>query len=138
MTTYDDVLEGLHERFATVEGINAILGYAPNAIEPPTMFSLFERDEEEEKGQIVHTTYWTRHYLCFQWQDNEQAETELRPYIGLVRAALRADPRLGGRVNSGWANIPEVIGDFITIGDILYRTLEFVSKVLVKEPVVRS
>jgi hypothetical protein len=81
MTTYDDVLEGLHERFATVEGLNAehILDYAPTSIEPITLFSLFEDLEEEEKGQTLHTRYFTRHYLCFRWQENEEAERELRP-----------------------------------------------------------
>lgn len=138
--TYDDVLAGLHARFATVEGLDAehILDYAPDAIEPITLFSMFESWSGEEKTQVAHDTYRTRHYLCFQWQDNEQAEVELRPYIQLIPASVRADPHLNHLIDSGWAKITEVVADFITIGGILYRTLEFVSEVLVKSPVVRS
>lgn len=136
--TYDDVLEGLHERFAAVEGITTVISYIPTSIEPVTLFPMFERYEGSEVGQVLTERFWTRHYLCFLWQDNEQAEIELRPYIALMPAAIRADPHLGGRINSGWAKVSEMLGAFITIGSIDYRTLEIVTEVLVKQPVVRS
>ncbi len=66
------------------------------------------------------------------WQDNEGAELEIMPYIDAIPAALAADPHLGGRISSGYAEMVEIDAGWITVAEVEYRMVDFIASVLVK------
>jgi hypothetical protein len=131
--TYADVLEGLHERFATVEGIAACLDYEPKSVQTfPLLYSMLDTMEITRTGQVKGRTYRTLHRLLFKWQDNEQALAQMIPYVDSIPDAVDADKHLGGRVTSGLAVIDECEAMFVTIGGVECLALDFYSTVLVK------
>jgi len=131
--SYADVLAGLHERFATVSGIKAILDYVPTSIHTaPLLYSAFDRAESVRSAQVKGWQYRTLHRLCFRWQDNERAEEELIPYVNSIPDAVAADPHLGGVLTAGYAEINEIEAAWVTIGGIEYRVLDFYSTVIEK------
>jgi hypothetical protein len=142
--SYATVVAGLHERFATVNGLlaNRILDYEPTSIQDfPTLYSLLDRFERggidgrgPSVGQVVILRYRILHRLCFRWQDTKAAELEVVPYVNAVPAAVDSDPQLGGRLVSngasysgGIARIAECQAGFATIGGALCRVLDFYS-----------
>lgn len=130
---YLDIVTGLHTRFAAAGGITKLLAYEPTAIhEPPVLYSLLDRVTYEHAGQVKATRYRILHRLCFRWQDYEQAELELMPFVDAIPASVRADPRLGGALGRGLATISEAQGVFVKIGGATYRALDFYSDVLDK------
>ncbi len=131
--SYTTVLAGLTERFKTVEGIVNVLDYVPTAIhDTPTLFSMPDGGEIRRSGQVKTREYRSSHYLCFLWQDWEQASAELVPYIDSVPEAVEADPHLGGRLTSGYAEINEWEIDFVTVGGVDYIAIRFYSTVIEK------
>ncbi|MFZ1484022.1 MAG: hypothetical protein WAS36_03340 [Candidatus Saccharimonadales bacterium] len=132
--SYSAILAGLNERFATVPTIARVLDYEPTSIQAfPTLYSLLDRVEYLPAGQVRATRYRVLHRLCLRWQDNERAEEQLVPYVDSLAAAIRADPRLGGRITSGLATVVEAQGTFVVIGGALLRCLDLYTETLVKE-----
>lgn len=133
MGSYTTIVAGLHERFATITGIAVILDYEPKTIHAtPTLYTLLDSFNPEQRGQIKLRRYRILHRLVFKWLDNEQAEQELMPFVDSVPASVRADPHLGGRITSGVAVIEEGFAVFVVIGGTMYRALDFYSSVLDK------
>lgn len=131
--SYKIVLAGLTERFKTVSGIANVLDYTPTALhDVPTLFSMPDEGTVTYSGQVVVRKYKTSHYLCFRWQDAEQATREMVPFIDSIPAAVAADPHLGGRLKSGYAEIDEWEVTFVTIGGADYIALRFYSTVIEK------
>jgi hypothetical protein len=131
--TYEAVVEGLHERFATVKGIMAILDYEPKAIQTtPTLYSLLDRFDRSQEGQLTVMKYRVLNRLCIQWQDNEQAERQLAKFVNPLPASIDKDPKLGGRVSRGMAWVTEAPTGFFSIGDTTYRVLDMYVEVLTK------
>ncbi len=129
--SYTSVLEGLHERFATVEGIVSILPYSPTAIhDTPTLFSMPDEGQVHRSGQVKAREYRTNHYLVFRWQDSEQATQELLPFLDSIPAAVDADPHLGGRLNGGMARVDEWEIMWLTVGSVDYIAIRFYSTVM--------
>lgn len=132
--SYQSVLEGLSERFETVSGLEAVLNYVPTGIHTtPLLYSLLENVEIRRSGQVVTREYRLQHRVVFLWQHNEQAEVDLAPYVDAIPAAVAADPHLGGRLQSGYAEIVELQGGWVTIGGTEYRVLDCYSRVIEKE-----
>src|SRR5438105_777850 len=107
--SYETVIEGLHARFATVVGLeqNNILDHEPTSVTSfPTLYSLLDRFDRKEMGGVTKMTYRTLHRLLFRWQDNKQAEVELRSFVNKVAAAVDADPQLNDTLN-GLATIAD-------------------------------
>lgn len=128
------MLTGLHERFATVSGIAKLLKYEPTTIQAfPTLYSLLDTVERSQAGQLTVMRYRVLNRIIFRWQDNEQAELELIPFVNSVPAAIDADAKLGGRVDSGLARVTDIQAVFVTIG-ALYRALDIYTEVLEKQP----
>ncbi len=128
--SYEDILKGLHECFEGLHTIPVILDYEPTSLQHlPALYSLFDSfaDDEDDGGSLDKRTYRTLHRLCFRWQDNEQAEKELIPFLNTLPDSVKANPRLGGRCL--WAAVPECQGVFVTIGGTVYRALDFYSQV---------
>jgi hypothetical protein len=131
--SYATVLAGMTERLQTLTGLKAVLDYVPKTIQTtPLAYSLLESVDIRQSGQVTTREYRILHRIVFVWQDNEGAELELIPYVDLAPAAVRADPHLGGRIVSGYAEIVRVEGGWVTIGNIEYRVLDCHSHVVVK------
>ena len=82
----------------------------------------------------LRTSEQAEHFqIALRWQDNERAEEQLVPYVDSLAAAIRADPRLGGRIASGLAQVVEAQGTFVVIGGALLRCLDLYTETLVKE-----
>jgi hypothetical protein len=131
--SYATILAGLHVRFATVAGINAILDYAPAAFEdPPLLYSLLDHVDIARSGQIRAVHYRIQHRMVFHWQDFEQAELEIIPFVDAIPLAVEADPHLGGVLVSGYAEINECDAGWINVGGVEYRILDFYSSIVEK------
>jgi len=131
--SYSTVLAGLHERFATVTSIQAILDYVPTSIQDtPTLYSLLDNVTISRSGQVKATKYRILHRLVVRWQDNEGAELEIIPYVDSIPAAVDADNHLGGRLTSGYAVIDEIEAVWVEISNVTYRALDFYSTVVEK------
>ena len=131
--SYGTVLAGLTERFKTVEGIVNVLDYVPTAIhDTPTLFSMPDEGAIRRSGQVRTREYKSSHYLCFRWQDSEQATQELVPFIDSVPDAVDADPHLGGRLKSGYAEINDWEITWVTVGGVDYIAIRFYSTVIEK------
>ena len=130
--SYATVLDGLHVRFATVAGINAILKYVPTAIDPPMMYSVLESMNVTRNGQVRAVHYRINHRMMFRWQDFEQAELEIIPFVDSIPLAVEADPHLGGVLVSGFAEINECRALWVDISGTTYRVLDFFSDITEK------
>lgn len=132
--SYATVLAGLHVRFATVPGIVSILDYVPTAIhEAPVLYSTLDRMEVTRSGQVRAVHYRIQHRMVFLWQDFEEAEKVVIPYVDSIPLSVEADPHLGGVIVSGFAEINECVATWIDMpGPVTYRVLDFYSDVTVK------
>jgi len=83
-------------------------------------------------GTIKTVTYRILHRVAIRWQDNEQAELEAIPLVDAIPAAVEADPQLGGRIITGWAEVDECQPGWATIAGAEYRLLDFYSTVIEK------
>lgn len=128
------ILAGLHERFLTVDGIDACLAYEPTALAPSqvVIYSLLERFEIEHNDNLTLSTvtYEFRHRLCLPWHDPEQADVQLRQYADLLPAAVEEDVRLDGRLKRGMAVVATGEAGWAVIGQAEYRILDLVSRVI--------
>lgn len=131
---YNDVLEGLHERFATIEGLSIGDGEPTSVQVFPYMYSLFDRFERSQAGSVTVMRYYTIHRLCIQWQDTHVAEQTLRLYLDRIPASIDADPKLNGRINSGLATMIEASSGWFVLSQSKMRIVDFTSHVLVKFP----
>ena len=131
--SYDAIVQGLEERLRAVEGINQVLDHEPTSIESVSIVSVLDSfNREQSRGQVTTMVYRTIHTLVLRWQDNAQAERELRPFINRVCAAIDADPSLGGRCAT--AKIVSGSAGFADISGVRYRIVDFISEVTEKKP----
>lgn len=138
---YADIVDGLHIRFRTVDGLERapLLMYEPTSIQQtPTLYTLLDRVDRSTSGQVQASLYRILNRIVFQWVDNEKAEEELMPYVDSVPLAVEADPQLGGIISSGFAKMPEVVAVFVSIGGTLYRALDCYAEVTDKQPYIRG
>lgn len=148
--SYAAIVEGLNERFQTVEGLEdaPILDYEPTSVhEFPLVYTLLDSfTRNVETGQVVRMGYRILHRLVLRWQDNETAEQELIPFVNSVCAAIDADNQLDGRLSGqsginpvgyigGYAKIADGMGVFVRIGGTDYRAIDFYSEVFEKFPI---
>ena len=131
--SYADVVDGLHERFATVSGIGPVLDYAPTSVPADkTLFSSLDSFEIVRSGQVIAYRYRIRHRLVIYWQDNAAAEESLQPFVNSIPAAVDADPHLGARLTAGYAQITSGDAGWFDVGGTDYRYVDFYSTVLDK------
>lgn len=143
--SYSQVVDGLHARFATVAGLPQldgdgniinILKYEPSVIQTtPTLYTLLDGFARSEGGQITTMRYRILHRLVLPWQDNEQAELALMPFVHSIPASVDLSPTLGGLITLGLARITEAQSGFVIISDTKWRCLDFFSDVPTKAPV---
>lgn len=137
------IMEGLVERFedgvtglAQYDDNNVlvnILDYEPTALHTtPTLYMILDSATRVTHGNVTAMRERIRARLCIKWQDNEFAEEELMAFINSIPAAIDADPQLGNRINSGLAMVDELLGEYVSIGGVLYRVMNYFINVLDK------
>lgn len=132
--SYESVVDGLHERFATVSGIELLLKYEPTSLQKlPAIYTLLDSYTREYEGhsQLVSVHYRILNRLCIRWQDNEKSELELMPFVNSIASAVDADPHLGGRLTAtgGKAKITDATSGWFPVGDTVYRILDIYADV---------
>jgi len=132
------IYQGLEERFRTIPWLrNIILGEPTAAHELPCLYTGFDRAEfpltnaPPARNQNIDT-YFFLHRLMIRWQDNEAAEMQLITWLNDIPNAIRADPKLSGRLYGGIAHISNGVSGFQTVGDTKYRIVDYTSKIIEK------
>jgi len=129
--SYATIVEGLHERFATVTALKVILDHEPTAVHAtPLLYSILDGFERRVDGLTVRTVYRTVHWLLIAWQDSETAEEQLRSLVDAIAQAVEAEPKLGGKVRPGDAQIVSGDAGWATVGNTEYRAVGFRSEVV--------
>lgn len=134
--SYTDIVTGHHERFATVLDASRLLKYEPSGIDnPPLLYTVLVSFEDAPQGQIAARRYRLMHRLVLLWQDNQQAEIELMPYVDSIPATINGSTlgrRLNDRLTAGLAIISEARAGYIQVSGVWYRSLDFFSTVVSK------
>ena len=97
------------------------------------MYSILDSVEVSKGGQVTTRRFRILHRLLVPWQDNEQAEVQIMPFVDSVVDAIDADPTLGGVLVKGLAQITDIEALWVTIAGVEYRALDFYSLVVDKE-----
>lgn len=127
--SFETVMAGLNERYATVSGIKVRLDYEPSSVQnSPLIYSILDTMSREYPGTVVQVTYRIRSRLCIRWQNPEQAEATLIALVNAIPVAIDQDRRLGGVVRN--ARVQTGDAGWVTIGQIDYRTVDFWVEVL--------
>lgn len=142
--SYAEVVEGLHERFVTIDdfpkynsagALVNILAYEPKVIHStPTLYTLLDSFERVRSGQLTVMKYRILHRLVLQWQDNEPSEAALMPFVHSIPASVDRDPTLGGRITMGLAGISDAATGFVVISSTKYRCIDFFASASTKAP----
>lgn len=116
------VLDGL-------PGIQAVYGYQPATLTPPSAYVLFDSNPRSQSGQVVTNHYRVLIRVCLRWLDYEEAELDLANWINAVPALVDKHVRLvpaPNAVNAFTANDAQIAqtAGFFTLGKILYRVLD--------------
>lgn len=131
---YSDVKAGIIARMQTISGINAVLGYEPTAPDPPTMCVILDSFKRDWAGQVTTMPIRFVARIYFQWQEFEQAELQLDPFVNAVGAAIDADPQLGGMLTRGYAQVTDAKAGWISVGGVVYRILDTFIEAVDKAP----
>lgn len=135
----DTILIGLHERFATVTALEALLDHEPRSIHNSSLlYSLYKETRRAQHGQVLSETHQFTHRACFSYADPQAAEKAVRGVVTAVPLSVEQDPQLGHRITSGGAVVEEGRGGFVLIDGTVYRVVDFTSTVVVKRPVQRA
>lgn len=135
--SYSQVVDALHVRFATVADLagKPMLKYEPRSVQTtPMLYTLIDRFTRERSGQLTAMRYRILHRLVLQWQDNEQSEVQLMPFVHSIPDSIDRDPTLAGLLEKGQAHIDDAESGFVLISQTKYRCLDFYSNVLAKAP----
>ncbi len=129
--SYANVVEGLNAAIATVPGIKAVLDYEPTSVQTsPLVYSILDGFDRQVTGLTARVTYRTMHRLCIRWQDPEASEELVRSLADAVAEAVEADPKLGGRLRPGDAQITRGDAGWAQIGNTTCRIVDFYSEVV--------
>ncbi len=135
--SYTAVVAGIKERLETVSGLEMVLDYEPASIQRlPAAYIIIDEYEDVTAMAVTAARYIVIIRLCIRWQDNEKAERELMPFVNSIPAAFtgydalnRPNEQLGGRINSGLAEIVRAKAGWVPIGGTIYRILDFYMRV---------
>lgn len=121
---YSDVKQGIITRMQTIDGLNAVTGYEPTSPDPPTMCVILDSFTRDATGQVTSVPYRFVARIYFLWQEFEQAELALDPFVNAVGAAIDADPQLGGLLTRGYARVTNGKAGWVSVGGVAYRILD--------------
>lgn len=129
--SYAAVSAGLNEAIGTVTALKAVLDYEPTSVQTsPMVYSLLDGFDRQVAGLTTRTTYRTLHRLCIRWQDPAPSEEQVRTLVDAIAEAVEADPKLGGRLRPGDAQITRGDAGWAQIGGATCRIVDFYSEVL--------
>ena len=130
--TIDAISDGLVAVLQAAHPTTLVLDYEPKVADAPLMYVLFAEnkpdDRKQQKESIVR--FFVR--VCINWQENEEAERQLRPYVDSIRNAIKADPWLNGALNKGLASVTEQFADYAEIDGSTFRVLDNYIEVVAK------
>ncbi len=122
--SYEQVVDGLHARYATISAVKVVLDYEPTAVQnSPLIYTVLDSFTREHAGTMVYMRYRVLSRLCIRWQSPEHAEQTLISLVNAIPQAIDADRRLGGVVRD--ATVQAGDGGWVTIGGSEYRSLDF-------------
>jgi hypothetical protein len=128
---YEETKAALVTRLGTAVDVNdpdalqVVLDYEPQALHVvPAAYVVLDHYERTMRSQVVSMKYWDRVRVCVAWEDNEQAEHQLVPFVNGVPALIDQDPYLLGAVESGFAYVESALAGYYSIGGTVYRTLD--------------
>ena len=126
--SYSAIVSGIQTRLATITSLKANLVYAPKGIDDtPMTYILLDGAELTHNAGTMTIMYRVTVRLVTRWQENDQAEAEILPYVDSIVDAIRAAPMLGGAAYNAW--VSEIEGLWVTIGGIEYRAVDFTVRV---------
>ena len=127
--SYANIISGLKTRLDTLTGLVCVLTAPPTAIqETPMMYMLLDSGDLSHQSQVVTTIHNVTLRLVVAWQENEEAEKLVRPYVDSVVDAIRGDPYLGGNAQNAWISHYE--GGWVTFPPgAEYRVVDFTATV---------
>lgn len=132
------IYAGLEERFKTIAGLKVIILGQPTTIQDaPALYTALSDAEWPLQNlgpahNINGTIYRFGHRLVIRWQSNPDAEQELLSLLDAIPASVQADPRLGGRITSGFAAIQRGAAGFVDIAGTRYRIVDYTSDITQK------
>ena len=130
--------QGLEDIYRTIDGVRVILLGEPAAIhDSPMIYTVYQSFDRPLRNSPparnvtgMHHVFTSR--LVIRWVENSQAEMQLLTLLDSIPDAIDADPKLGGRVNSGMAYCSTGSSAFSTIGGVLYLVADYRIDVLDK------
>ena len=133
----DDLLEGIHERFLTVDPFTAkrlIAGEPTSIQEPPIIYSMLADTKIEEIGNMVawHIRFMCR--ACVLLQDRIVSEATIRRLAVELPVSIMLDDRLDNRISSGRALADKGIAGFVRINETNFRMVDVYVTVEYKHP----
>jgi hypothetical protein len=138
MAELDVILAGLHTRFDTISTLKALLDHEPKSVQvAPLLYSMYLDYDRTDAGQVVAETHRFMHRVVVSWADPKVAEAQLRVLITAVPLSVELDPRLGGAIPRGIAQVSSGRAGFTRIDGSVYRIMDFTSTVVAKRAVQR-
>ena len=129
--SYAAVSEGLNAAIATVTALKAVLDYEPATLQTsPIVYSILDGFDRQVTGLTTRTVYRTLHRLCIRYQEPETSEAVVQALADSIAEAVEADPKLGGRMRPGDAQITRGDAGWASIGGTTCRIVDFYSEVL--------
>jgi hypothetical protein len=131
----------LHTRLQQVLAAEQVTNYVPRVFGAlPALYTVLDGFERERAGQLTVMRYTATSTLVVRWQDFEEAENELEPFVNSIAAAIDSDATLGGAVNIAY--VSEGNADWLTVGagtanPVTYRILQLTT-VLTEKAAYRS
>lgn len=126
--SYANIIAGLKTRLETLDGLASVLTAPPTAIhDTPMVYMLLDSGDVTHQAQVVTTLHSVTLRLVVRWQENEEAEKLVQPYVDSVVDAIRGDPYLDGNAQNAWISHYE--GGWATIAGVEYRVVDFTATV---------
>jgi hypothetical protein len=125
--SYSTVKGGLVVRLQTLVAGNpglTVLKYEPTVPVPPTISVLLDSYVRHQNGQQTAMIYTFRCRLYLQWQEFEQAELQLDPFVNAIAACIDQDPQLGGVLSQGIARVVNAKAQWVEVGSTVFRILD--------------
>lgn len=137
----DDLLDGVHERFLTVDPFTTarVIKGEPESIQnPPVIYSMLERMTPTEHANVMAFNIRFMCRVCIALQDRLASESSVRRLTVELTEAIESDDRLGNRISSGRAMVVEVLSGFARISNTTFRVIDLYVEIIYKRPRLES
>lgn len=135
--SYQTVKGGIVTRLQTLVAAYPtllVLKYEPTVPVPPTISVLLDSFVRSQHSNQTVMRYKFRLRLYIQWQEFEQAELDLDPYVNAIGDAIDVDPQLGGVLDQGIASVTDAKAQWLDVGGTVFRILDTFAEATEKGP----